>query len=151
MVKAFSITNYYSLIFIVRVRLHNRMLYTVVAKRIRTFGYFIKKWTNASETVKQITKHVTMYLKYNMHSCYCGFLTLPSFFENLGMLSGRFYTSQTLDILPKMPLICCCKTGNDKAWHHILWFHSIVFSDKSTAFISLYQSFHYFFMTNITN
>ena len=85
---------------------------------------FYKK--NEQMRVKRSNKSrntVTMYLKYNMHSCYCGFLTLPSFFENLGMLSGRFYTSQTLDILPKMPLICCCKTGNDKAWHHILCFH----------------------------
>ena len=31
--------------------------HTVVAKRIRTFCYFIKKRTNESETAKQITKN----------------------------------------------------------------------------------------------
>ena len=30
---------------------------TVVAKRIRTFCYFVKKGTNESETAKQITKN----------------------------------------------------------------------------------------------
>ena len=32
-------------------------LLTVVAKRIRTFCYFIKKRTNECETAKQITKN----------------------------------------------------------------------------------------------
>ena len=45
----------------------------------------------------------------------CCFLTLPSFFGILGMLSGGFYTSQTLDILLKMPLIYCCRIGNDES------------------------------------
>ena len=33
------------------------LVYTVVAKRIRTFCYFIKKRTNESETAEQITKN----------------------------------------------------------------------------------------------
>ena len=60
-----------------------------------------------------------------MHACYCSFLMLPSFFRILGMLSGGFYTSEIQDIIPKMSLICCCRTGNDEAWHHILYFFNM--------------------------
>ena len=42
---------------IARVLLNFCGKYTVVAKRIRTFCYFIKKRTNECETAKQITKN----------------------------------------------------------------------------------------------
>ena len=54
--------------------------------------------------VKQSNKPrniVTNAPELNMHT----FSNVTILFGILGMLSGGFYTSKTLDILPKMPLI----------------------------------------------
>ena len=53
-----------------------------------------------------------------MYTWYCNFLMLIIILGIFGKLSAGFYSRQTQDIFLKMPLVCCCKTGNDKVWCH---------------------------------
>ena len=61
--------------------------HTVVAKRIRTFCYFIKKEqmrvkqpNKSRKTVRLKTSKLDLYLKHNMYKWYSSFLTLTSSF-----------------------------------------------------------------------
>ena len=73
---------------------------TVVAKRIRTLCYFIKKEQMRVTQPNKSGKQLYLYLKYNMYKWYCSFLTLTSFFRILGMQINQIYSGQTPDTLP---------------------------------------------------
>ena len=93
--------------------------YIVVAKRIWTYCYFIRKEQVKVKWSKKSRKTVMFVPEIQCVTWYCSFLTLITI---LGMLSAGFYIRQTPDILPKMPFICFCKTRNDEVWYHISYF-----------------------------
>ena len=106
-----------------------KFIITVVAKRIWTYCYFIRKEQIKVKRANKSGKTVMFVTKIHVYTWYCSFLTLIIILQLLGMLDAchaGFYSRQTPDILPKMPLICCCKIGNDEVWYQVSYFSNMV-------------------------
>ena len=129
-----------------------KFIITVVAKRIWTYCYFIRKEQIKVKRANKSRKTVMFVTKIHVYTWYCSFLTLIIILQILGMLSAGFYSRQTPDILPKMPLICCCKIGNDEVWYQISYFSNMVpFYSVSLLVYNVYISVPVIPSISVTN